>query len=171
MVVWNHLLGTHHQVIHLSLTLSYSLSYSLLLSLKCHSSTRLSFRRGLVPYAGVNNNELDKYLDTGARLDKPGFCPDTIYNLWRRCWSYYPTDRPTFVEVVAEIESYISAVEEKALQVTVPTDALYRNIANGRYYNETTDENEPAEASSSRQPVNNISKAPAEIPQAEATSL
>lgn len=126
----------------------------------------------MIPYAGVNNDALANYLTSGRRLERPDYCPETVYNLWLRCWSYDQTERPTFVDIVAEIDEYISSRDANTLQTTIPSDAVYLNVANGQYYNETSDqEDSSSQATSSRAPVNNILKAPAEIPQFEATPL
>ena len=35
--------------------------------------------RGLMPYAGVDNIDIKRYLLLGRRLEKPQFCPEPVY--------------------------------------------------------------------------------------------
>lgn len=97
------------------------------------------FDRGSVPYVGVNNFELEDYLDRGRRLGKPDFCPNAIFKLWQKCWSYDPTERPSFAEIVKEIEYLISVVSKESETKKLSVDLIYQNLAEEVYFNE----NEP----------------------------
>lgn len=38
-------------------------------------------------------------VEKGERLQKPDDCPDDVYSVMERCWSYAPQERPTFREL------------------------------------------------------------------------
>ena len=40
------------------------------------------------------------------RLEKPSACPDTIYEMMKRCWANDPEDRPKMQELVDGLASY-----------------------------------------------------------------
>ena len=106
----------------------------------------------------MNNFELEGYLAQGRRLEQPAFCPDGIYNLWQRCWSDNPSHRPTFAEIVKEIQDFMSAVDAAALATKIPSDAIYRNVG-GRYYNEKNyNPDTDASSSTSNSVANNFTQ-------------
>ncbi|XP_031627487.1 proto-oncogene tyrosine-protein kinase ROS-like isoform X2 [Contarinia nasturtii] len=51
---------------------------------------------GQQPYPARNNVEVLHYVRDGGRLDRPMNCPDDLYQLMLKCWSYRPEERPTF---------------------------------------------------------------------------
>ncbi|XP_029733314.1 proto-oncogene tyrosine-protein kinase ROS isoform X3 [Aedes albopictus] len=51
---------------------------------------------GQQPYPARNNVEVLHYVRDGGRLGRPQDCPDKLYDLMLKCWSYSPDDRPTF---------------------------------------------------------------------------
>ena len=59
-------------------------------------------------------------VEKGERLLKPEKCPDHVYHVMQKCWSYEPADRPTFQELIeifssdpdyANIRELVSAIE------------------------------------------------------------
>jgi len=44
-------------------------------------------------------------IERKGRLQKPLECPVEMYALMMRCWSYKPTDRPTFKQIHTELDS------------------------------------------------------------------
>ncbi|XP_054159070.1 hepatocyte growth factor receptor-like [Oppia nitens] len=67
--------------------------------------------RGHTPYPNISNNMIDKYLKHGNRLLKPHYCPQIVYkNVLMCCWSNNSQMRPTFAELVVEIESIIEKI-------------------------------------------------------------
>eukprot|EP00118_Oscarella_pearsei_P023520 m.282502 g.282502 ORF g.282502 m.282502 type:complete len:1292 (+) comp40657_c0_seq3:71-3946(+) len=61
----------------------------------------------MVPYPGVANQEVVPFLKSGNRLEKPDACPQEVYNLMLQCWATEPDDRPSFSEVICELEEYL----------------------------------------------------------------
>lgn len=61
--------------------------------------------RGAPPYPDVDPYDITRYLYRGRRLPQPEYCPDTLYTLMLQCWSPHPDERPTFNQLVNEMET------------------------------------------------------------------
>lgn len=59
---------------------------------------------GRLPYPKIPLTDVVKYVESGYRMDAPEGCPKKIYEIMRRAWSSEPKDRPSFSEVLIEIE-------------------------------------------------------------------
>uniref|UniRef100_A0A5K3EWG1 Tyrosine-protein kinase n=1 Tax=Mesocestoides corti TaxID=53468 RepID=A0A5K3EWG1_MESCO len=59
---------------------------------------------GLSPYPGVELHGVYQLLEKGYRMQRPHGCPEPVYNIMLRCWSWEAADRPSFAEVRAELE-------------------------------------------------------------------
>lgn len=46
-------------------------------------------------------------------LPRPEDCPEVIYKLLTRCQSTDPQNRPTFTQVVEELEAYVNETHEQ----------------------------------------------------------
>lgn len=63
--------------------------------------------RGSWPFEGVNQLVIvRKVCDKGERPARPDGVPDFVWSLMERCWAQLPTDRPTFKDIVREMESW-----------------------------------------------------------------
>ncbi|KAJ3613607.1 hypothetical protein NHX12_019853 [Muraenolepis orangiensis] len=60
--------------------------------------------RGQTPYPGVENSEVYEFLIKGERLKQPPDCRDDIYELMHSCWSPVPRCRPSFQELLEQLE-------------------------------------------------------------------
>ncbi|XP_052789432.1 tyrosine-protein kinase Abl-like [Mya arenaria] len=60
---------------------------------------------GMSPYPGVDLTEVYHLLERGYRMERPQGCPAKSYQLMMRCWCWDPNDRPTFVEIVQDLET------------------------------------------------------------------
>ncbi|XP_077870330.1 insulin-like peptide receptor [Saccoglossus kowalevskii] len=58
------------------------------------------------PYQGLSNEQVLKYVIDGNSLDKPTGCPDRMFELMALCWQYNPKMRPTFIELIENLESH-----------------------------------------------------------------
>ncbi|VUZ43644.1 unnamed protein product [Hymenolepis diminuta] len=59
---------------------------------------------GLSPYPGVELHGVYQLLEKGYRMQRPHGCPESVYSIMHRCWSWEAADRPTFAEIKAELE-------------------------------------------------------------------
>ncbi|XP_022918560.1 tyrosine-protein kinase receptor torso-like isoform X2 [Onthophagus taurus] len=59
---------------------------------------------GAFPYDTIPDRMLLYHLHIGKRLERPEICTDELYSLMLRCWSEDPKFRPTFEELVEELD-------------------------------------------------------------------
>lgn len=91
--------------------------------------------RGVFPYSEINNWDIMSYLTAGNRLLRPDCCPEILYGIMLRSWSFSPNKRPTFSILVGKIQDLISTLEEggcsrPGLEIT------YSEIRVKKYYNQ-----------------------------------
>ncbi|XP_052781909.1 hepatocyte growth factor receptor-like isoform X3 [Mya arenaria] len=67
--------------------------------------------RGMCPYPTVDNWDMMRFLKDGRRLEKPVFCPEEMYQIMFRCWSWEPEERPTFTELAKNIPELLHRLE------------------------------------------------------------
>ncbi|XP_063797484.1 macrophage-stimulating protein receptor [Pseudophryne corroboree] len=60
--------------------------------------------RGAPPYPDVDPYDITRYLYRGRRLAQPEYCPDPLYTLMLQCWKPQPEERPSFTQLVTEME-------------------------------------------------------------------
>ncbi|XP_055536181.1 proto-oncogene tyrosine-protein kinase ROS isoform X2 [Wyeomyia smithii] len=91
---------------------------------------------GQQPYPARNNLEVLHYVRDGGRLTRPQDCPDELYQLMMKCWSYSPDDRPTFrycLDILQSLEKRTS----DSIQITsqfpckVQNDIKFGNSGSG----------------------------------------
>ncbi|XP_070544682.1 uncharacterized protein [Ptychodera flava] len=63
--------------------------------------------RGATPYAGIDNLDLMRHLKRGNRLPMPRYLSTKLYNVMRRCWCTSPEYRPTFAELVEDLDEIL----------------------------------------------------------------
>lgn len=83
--------------------------------------------RGQTPYPGVENSEVYEYLIKGERLKQPSDCPDDIYEIMHSCWSPVPKCRPSFQQLVGQLEGLWTKLSPAATKETL----LYVNLEEG----------------------------------------
>ncbi|XP_051483836.1 macrophage-stimulating protein receptor [Apus apus] len=67
--------------------------------------------RGASPYPGVDPYDMTRYLLRGRRLPQPCHCPDSLYEVMLSCWTPVPEERPSFLELVSELERVLATLE------------------------------------------------------------
>ncbi|KAH3797101.1 hepatocyte growth factor receptor-like [Dreissena polymorpha] len=88
--------------------------------------------RGVLPYATVDNWDMERYLKSGRRLPQPMYSPTQLFRLMRRCWLVDPQDRPSFSELRECIAAMLERVHlqlGRADRMNIAT--LYVNVSMG----------------------------------------
>ena len=64
------------------------------------------FSFGAQPYAHLNNQEVMVRICKGERLERPQFCPESLWDVIIKCWSDAPDDRITFSALLTFFMDY-----------------------------------------------------------------
>jgi len=59
---------------------------------------------GRLPYPKILMDDVVKYVESGYRMEAPEGCPREVYKIMRRAWSAEPQDRPSFADILKELE-------------------------------------------------------------------
>uniref|UniRef100_A0A8C2B5Q7 Fibroblast growth factor receptor n=1 Tax=Cyprinus carpio TaxID=7962 RepID=A0A8C2B5Q7_CYPCA len=87
------------------------------------------FTLGGSPYPGVPVEELFKLLREGHRMDRPSACTQEIYLMMKDCWHAVPTQRPTFKQLVEDLDRTLSMMSnQEYLDLSVPLEPLYSQV-------------------------------------------
>ncbi|XP_067335813.1 fibroblast growth factor receptor 3 isoform X2 [Channa argus] len=79
------------------------------------------FTLGGSPYPGIPVEELFKLLKEGHRMDKPANCTHELYMIMRECWHAVPSQRPTFRQLVEDLDRVLSMTStDEYLDLSVP---------------------------------------------------
>uniref|UniRef100_A0A671VMC4 receptor protein-tyrosine kinase n=1 Tax=Sparus aurata TaxID=8175 RepID=A0A671VMC4_SPAAU len=79
------------------------------------------FTLGGSPYPGVPVEELFKLLKEGHRMEKPSACTQDLYLMMRDCWHAVPSHRPTFQQLVEDLDRTLSLMaNQEYLDLAVP---------------------------------------------------
>lgn len=79
------------------------------------------FTLGGSPYPGVPVEELFKLLKEGHRMERPSACTEDIYQMMRDCWHAVPARRPTFQQLVDDLDRMLSLIaNQEYLDLVVP---------------------------------------------------
>ena len=65
------------------------------------------FTNGGKPYVTLSNAMVITKVQEGYRDKQPDGCPAAVYAAMLRCWAAAPSDRPLFVELVAELQTQL----------------------------------------------------------------
>ncbi|XP_065217201.1 fibroblast growth factor receptor homolog 1-like [Planococcus citri] len=80
---------------------------------------------GSAPYPSVPKVEkLYQLLVAGHRMGKPSNCPLAVYWIMRDCWSYGPSDRPTFSLIVSMLSEFLLDNEVFSLEKSPELEPL-----------------------------------------------
>ncbi|XP_071999973.1 protein-tyrosine kinase 2-beta isoform X2 [Engystomops pustulosus] len=69
---------------------------------------------GKQPFFWLENKDVISVIEKGDRLPKPEVCPPTLYTLMTRCWTYDPSERPKFTELVCSLSDIYQTEKEIA---------------------------------------------------------
>lgn len=77
---------------------------------------------GMSPYPGVDLSQVYEMLESGYRMPCPDGCPQEVYDMMMKCWSWEPQDRPQFSNIHNWLNNVFSTTSvdeevEKALEM------------------------------------------------------
>ncbi|XP_067114007.1 fibroblast growth factor receptor 1b isoform X1 [Osmerus mordax] len=91
------------------------------------------FTLGGSPYPGVPVEELFKLLKEGHRMDRPSACTQELYLMMRDCWHAVPSRRPTFLQLVEDLDHTLSLMaNQEYLDLSVPL-VQYTRVGSDTY--------------------------------------
>ncbi|CAN0380623.1 unnamed protein product [Lampetra fluviatilis] len=61
------------------------------------------FTFGAMPYSGMTMQNVQYFVCTGGRLEKPEGCPDAVYRIILKCWHAEHRKRPSFADLKPEL--------------------------------------------------------------------
>jgi len=79
------------------------------------------FTKGSLPYSELSNKQVTEAVIKGERLPKPDSCPDGVWIIMKNCWNEIPSKRPTFLEIIKQLNGIIATTEE--LKEDVPSSS------------------------------------------------
>lgn len=83
---------------------------------------------GSTPYRHLKTEQIiDEVARKGKRPGKPKYCHDIIYKIMARCWNKLPEQRPTFRDLVAELDELFTSSNDY-IQLDQYPDHDYYNI-------------------------------------------
>uniref|UniRef100_A0A8C4QIT8 Fibroblast growth factor receptor n=1 Tax=Eptatretus burgeri TaxID=7764 RepID=A0A8C4QIT8_EPTBU len=79
------------------------------------------FTLGGSPYPGIPVEELFKLLRDGYRMEQPSNCSTELYLVMRECWAHMPMQRPTFTQLVNDLDHILTITShEEYLDLAAP---------------------------------------------------
>ncbi|XP_057212111.1 fibroblast growth factor receptor 1-A isoform X1 [Triplophysa rosa] len=91
------------------------------------------FTLGGSPYPGVPVEELFKLLKEGHRMDRPSTCTHELYMMMRDCWHAVPSQRPTFKQLVEDLDRTLSMTSnQEYLDLSLSLDQFSPNFPDTR---------------------------------------
>ncbi|XP_017876202.1 insulin receptor-like [Ceratina calcarata] len=60
-----------------------------------------------MPYQGFSNEDVLRHVLRKGTLNIPRNCPENIHKIMEKCFKWRPSDRPTFMEIVGELEPFL----------------------------------------------------------------
>jgi len=84
---------------------------------------------GSTPYPGMSGSEVMKKVKEGYRLEKPEHCDREIYNMMFYCWDKDPAERPSFTQLVKDLESLLTKDTDYIDLNQFPDHAYYNEVS------------------------------------------
>ncbi|XP_034951870.1 insulin-like receptor [Chelonus insularis] len=63
---------------------------------------------GELPYQGFSNDDVLNHVLRKGIVNIPRNCPEIILKLMEKCFKWRPSERPTFMEIIAELEPFLA---------------------------------------------------------------
>eukprot|EP00117_Sycon_ciliatum_P018206 scpid36059/ scgid16908/ Tyrosine-protein kinase Mer; Proto-oncogene c-Mer; Receptor tyrosine kinase MerTK len=77
---------------------------------------------GMLPYPGIANADLVRYLESGHRLSQPARCPDPVYHVMLSCWEEDPKKRPHFSQIKRMLRESNNQLYENIMAMPIYRD-------------------------------------------------
>ncbi|KAM4652478.1 tyrosine-protein kinase STYK1-like isoform 2-T2 [Discoglossus pictus] len=81
---------------------------------------------GAPPYSDLDPSEVLPKLKTKYRLEQPDQCSDSLYETMNSCWTWDPTHRPCFTDLMKKLQNHMSQADEEkrltAMDIVDQTD-------------------------------------------------
>jgi hypothetical protein len=95
-----------------------------------------------VPWGWLGNKEVFEVVLKGQILGKPERCPERVYKLMKKCWSFDANLRPTFKQILQDLRAIANAefgqVQKKPqdppFTLASQEDDIYQNEVDGTYH-------------------------------------
>lgn len=59
----------------------------------------------------MQNREVLEQIERGYRQSKPNKCPESMYDIMKKCWDKVPANRPTFEYLFNFFDDYFVSAE------------------------------------------------------------
>ncbi|XP_074094296.1 insulin-like receptor isoform X1 [Cotesia typhae] len=98
---------------------------------------------GELPYQGFSNDDVLSHILKKGIVTIPRNCPEIILKLMEKCFKWRPSERPTFIEIVSELEPFLAQdfceksfyhSEEGVALRNAGIKKVYHNPAHIRFY-------------------------------------
>jgi len=84
---------------------------------------------GSTPYPGMSGSEVMKKVKEGHRLEKPEHCDREIFNMMFYCWDKDPAERPSFTQLVKDLEALLTKETDYIDLNQFPDHAYYNEVS------------------------------------------
>lgn len=84
---------------------------------------------GSTPYPGMSGSEVMKRVKEGHRLEKPEHCDREIFNMMFYCWDKDPAERPSFTQLVKDLEGLLTKETDYIDLNQFPDHAYYNEVS------------------------------------------
>jgi len=84
---------------------------------------------GSTPYPGISGSEVMKKVKEGHRLEKPEHCDREIFNMMFYCWDKDPAERPSFTQLVKDLEALLTKETDYIDLNQFPDHAYYNEVS------------------------------------------
>lgn len=64
------------------------------------------------------NREVLEQVERGYRMSKPSLCPESMYEVMKKCWDKNPQNRPTFEYLFNFFDDYFVSTEPNYIDNT-----------------------------------------------------
>ena len=76
----------------------------------------------MIPYPGMRNSTVIEQVTAGFRLPSPESCPSEVYALMQECWDADPDARPSFSQIAAKFDGWISTAQSTVVANVIFVD-------------------------------------------------